>query len=169
MDSVCAIYCFAAILQPCFLMPSGSGILNIYPIPGPHRSVSSHWCGFSKTHTPTGRLLTKTLSRASETGVGSGGVASVRAHQSLCVCAALARWGFQMARSANRPCRKKKESVSRVQAGDVWRFCIPEKQPRLGRPPSGRPPLILFISDSQKQCQQAITVPPSQTIYVSFD
>lgn len=104
-----------------------------------------------------------------EGGIGGGGVASVRAHQSLCVCAALARWGFQMARSANRPGGKKKESVSRVQAGDVWRFCIPEKQPRLGRPPSGRPPLILFISGSQKQCQQAITVPPSQTIYVPSD
>lgn len=34
-------------------------------------------------------------------GGGIGGVASVRAHQSLRVCAALARWGFQMARSAN--------------------------------------------------------------------
>lgn len=58
---------------PCFLIPSGAGLLDIYIIPGPHRSVSSHWCGFSKTHTATGRLLTKTLSRASEEGGGIGG------------------------------------------------------------------------------------------------
>lgn len=63
---------FRCRLPPCLLMPSGAGILNIYPIPGPHRSVSSHWCGCSKTHTATGRLLTKTPSRASERGWDQG-------------------------------------------------------------------------------------------------
>lgn len=67
-------------------MASGAGILNIYPIPGPHRSVGSHWCGFSKTHTPTGRLLTKTLSRASERGVGSGGGGGKRKSPSIFAC-----------------------------------------------------------------------------------
>lgn len=156
----CMHFLFHRDLSPYVLVRSGFGILNIYPIPGTDLSVFSHWCGFQK------HMLTSLLQTKHFWGRLRGWYMSVKIHQSLYVSAALAQWGFQMARSMSQPQKQEQCSYRRC-----WPVFAHEKWSRLELP-CLVPLLILFSSGSQRPLPavaQTITIPASQTICVSFD